>query len=390
MKNKLYYLIKSKVVLNIKGPNIERFIKRLKDNNINIINIYYIDKNINILIFLSDLEKVLKLKTIYDIDIVSYKGLFSFKNSILNNKFILISILICFILFYIGTSMIFSIDILTNDKKMKDKLMLELEDLGISKYKFKKDYNTLQIIKKKIKDKYRDSIEWIEIESLGTKYIVRYEERIKNKDNTKSEYRHIIAKRDAVIKSLNIKSGEVVGSVNTYVKKGDIIVSGYITKNDEVIDTVSSSGTVLGEVWYNVCIDYPYKYYEEKETGNKNKILVVKFLNKEIELFNFNKYKNKKKLSKTILKNNILPIKFLYQTQLETEVINESNTKENIISKALEYSNKKIESSLNKGEYISDYKILNKTLYDDYIKLNIFYSVVLDITDYQYISYKNS
>ena len=225
---------------------------------------------------------------------------------------------------------------------------------------------------------------------MGTKYIVRYEERIKNKDNTKSEYRHIIAKRDAVIKSLNIKSGEVVGSVNTYVKKGDIIVSGYITKNDEVIDTVSSSGTVLGEVWYNVCIDYPYKYYEEKETGNKNKILVVKFLNKEIELFNFNKYKNKKKLSKTILKNNILPIKFLYQTQLETEVINESNTKENIISKALEYSNKKIESSLNKGEYISDYKILNKTLYDDYIKLNIFYSVVLDITDYQYISYKNS
>ena len=88
--------------------------------------------------------------------------------------------------------------------------------------------------------------------------------------------------------------------------------------------------------------------------------------------------------------NNILPIKFLYQTQLETEVINESNTKENIISKALEYSNKKIESSLNKGEYISDYKILNKTLYDDYIKLNIFYSVVLDITDNQYISYKNS
>lgn len=390
MKNKLYYLIKSKVVLNIKGPNIERFIKRLKDNNINIINIDYVDKNINILIFLSDLEKVLKLKTVYDIDIVSYKGLFSFKNSILNNKFILISILICFILFYIGTSMIFSIDILTNDKKMKDKLMLELEDLGISKYKLKKDYNTLQIIKKKIKDKYRDSIEWIEIESLGTKYIVRYEERIKNKDNTKSEYRHIIAKRDAVIKSLNIKSGEVVGSVNTYVKKGDIIVSGYITKNDEVIDTVSSSGTVLGEVWYNVCIDYPYKYYEEKETGNKNKILVVKFLNKEIELFNFNKYKNKKKLNKTILKNNILPIKFLYQTQLETEVINESNTKENIISKALEYSNKKIESLLKKGEYISDYKILNKTLYDDYIKLNIFYSVVLDITDYQYISYKNS
>ena len=389
MKNKLYYLIKSKAVLNIKGPNIERFIKRLKDNNINIINIDYIDKNINILIFLSDLEKVLKLKTIYDIDIVSYKGLFSFKNSILNNKFILISILICFILFYIGTSMIFSIDILTNDKKMKDKLMLELEDLGISKYKFKKDYNTLQIIKKKIKDKYRDSIEWIEIESLGTKYIVRYEERIKNKDNTKSEYRHIIAKRDAVIKSLNIKSGEVVGSVNTYVKKGDIIVSGYITKNDEVIDTVSSSGTVFGEVWYNVCIDYPYKYYEEKETGNKNKILVVKFLDKEIELFNFNKYKTKKKFNKTILKNNILPIKFLYQTQLETEVINESNTKENIISKALEYSNKKIESSLNKGEYISDYKILNKTLYDEYIKLNIFYSVVLDITDYQYISYKN-
>ena len=121
MKNNVLYLLKSKLNINIRGHNIERFIKRLKNNNIEILNIKYIsNEEINIKIYKCDYDKVIKLKTIYEIEIVDYYGIVRTKNSLLNNKFIIIFILIAFISLYLITSLIFEVDVVTNDSKMEN------------------------------------------------------------------------------------------------------------------------------------------------------------------------------------------------------------------------------------------------------------------------------
>lgn len=383
MKNNVLFLIKSKISLNIKGNNIERFIKRLKNNNIELLKIKYISNDeINIKIYKYDYDKLIKLKTIYEVEILEYFGIAKIKNNILNNKYIIISIFLSLIFLYIITSMIFDVDVITNDSKMKNILFEELEKLGISKYKFKKNYLELQEIKSKLLKEYRNEIEWIEIENIGTKYIVRYEPRIKNDIEEETPLRNIIAKKDCVIRDMNISSGQIIKDVDSYVKKGDIIVSGYITLNGNIKDTISSSGTVYGETWYKVTITYPYKYKEVNETGNSKEVFTIKFLNKNIELFNFNKYKNKNIKEKTILKNNILPIKFVKQKQKETIVINENNTEEELINKAIKYAKEKMSKNFKKGEYIKDYKILNKVKNSDSITLNIFFNIVENVTEY--------
>ena len=379
-------MLKSKINIKVKGNNIERFIKRLKNNNIDILKIKYLSKNeIIIRIYKEDLDKLISIKTIYEITIIDYLGLEKYKLSIKNNKYIIISIMICLIWLYILSNIIFHIDIITNDTDMKNILIKELKEYKIEKYKFKKSYNKLQYIKKEILSKHKNEIEWIEIETIGTKYIVRYEPRIINEEKKQYELRNIIAKKDAVIKNLYVSNGQIIKNINSYVKKGDIIVSGYIKLNDSIKDTISSNGIVYGETWYKVTIDYPYKYKEEYKTGKEKKLFVFKFLNKDIELFNFNKYKTKKVEDKTILKNNILPIKFVIQKQYETKKYEENNNEKELIDNALKYSNKKIEEKLSENEYISDYKILNKIKKDKSIELNIFYSVVEDITEYQVI-----
>ena len=386
MKNNILFLIKSKLNLNIKGPNIERFIKRIKNNNIDILNITYISKDeVNIKIYKSDYYNVLNLKTIYEIDILNYYGIVKIKNNIFENKFTILFILFSLIFIYIISNMIFSIDVITNDSKMEESLLLELEELGIKKYNLKKNYNKIQEVKKNILSNHKNEIEWLEIESIGTKYIIRYEPRIKNQDVKEEGFRNIIAKKDSVIKSMNISRGQIIKGVNSYVKKGDIIVSGYIDLNGNIKDTVSSNGIVYGEVWYKVTINYPYKYKEEIYTGNGNKVLVIKILNKEIEVLNFNKFETKNITNKTLLKNNILPIKLVSQFQRETKVIDENNDEKDIIEKATNLSRKKIQEKLKDNEYISDYKILNMTKYSDSITLNIFFTAVEDITDYQEI-----
>jgi len=383
MKNSIYNILKSKVILKIIGINKERIIKRLKNNNIEILNIKYIEKGIIVKIYKKDYGKLLSIKTIYELEIINYNGLYAFKNKVLNNKYIIISILVCLIILYIVTNLIFSIDIITNDSNMKIKIEEELNNNGVSKYKFKKSYKELQNIKNNILSKYRSEIEWIEIEVIGTKYIIRYEPRIQNNIETNNNYRNIIASKNCLIKDMYVTSGQIIKNKNTYVKKGEIIVSGYIYLNDSIKDTVSASGTIYGECWYNVTVTYPFKYHEEKETGNSKNVIVIKLLNKEIELFNFNKYKDKKVNNTTLLKNNILPIKLIYQKQKEVTIIDENNTEEVSIEKAINYSKEKLKNNLDSDEYVNDYKILNKEIFSDSVKLNIFFSVIENITEYE-------
>ena len=378
--------MESKLNINIKGHNIERFLKRLKNNNIDVLNIIYISKDeINVKIYKKDYDKVIKLKTIYEIEIIDYYGLIKTKNDLLSNKYIIIFILISLVGLYLITSMIFEIDVVTNDSKMENIIISELEEYGIKKYKFKKNYIELQEIKSKLLSNHKEELEWIEIENIGTKYIIRYEPRIKNDIKNDTPLRHIIAKKDGVVRDMNISSGQIIKEIDSYVKKGDVIVSGYISLNGNIKDTVSSKGNVYAETWYKVTITYPYKYKEVKESGNSKEVFVIKILNKDIELFNFNKYKTKKVENKTILKNNILPFKIVKQKQRETIVIDEKNSEEDLIEKAINMSQNKMEEKLKKGEYIKDYKILNKTKHSDSITLNIFFNVVEDITQYQEI-----
>ena len=268
---------------------------------------------------------------------------------------------------------------------MKVKLLNELNNNGLKIYKFKKNYNELQVIKKNILEKYKNEIDWIEIENIGTKYIVRYEPRLNNNETKDNTLRHIIAKKSAIIYSLDVSSGQIIKLKNSYVKKGDIIVSGYISLNDNIKDTVSSRGIVYGEVWYEVTVTYPLKYKEKIKTGKNKNVFVLKLLNKEIEIFNLKHYKNKEVKKNIILKNNLLPFSLESQYQEELKIKDEDNTIDEAIKKGIDEATKKIENNLGDKEFILNKKVIGSFNDENSVTVKIFYSVIEDITDYQEI-----
>lgn len=378
--------MKSKVCLNIKGKNIIKFIKRLNNNKIELLDIKYIKNDmVNIKIYKSDYNQVMELKTIYEVEEIGYDGLLKVRKIINLNKFIIIFIILGLSVVIFLSNIVFEIEIVTNDFDMKEKILNELNDNGLKIYGFKKNYNDLQEIKNNILEKYKAQIDWLEIENIGTKYIVRYEPRIENPENEITNLRHIIASKDAIIYSLDISSGQIIKNKKSYVKKGDIIVSGYIYLNDQIKDTVSAKGNVFGEVWYEVTVTYPLKYKEEKSTGRSKNVYVLKILNKNIELFNFKYYKEKKVTSNTILKSNLLPFSLEKQYQEEIDIIDENNTVDQAIEKAVNLGSEKIKENLDENEFIIEHKILNQTNNDDSVTVKIFYSVCENITEYQEI-----
>ena len=372
----------SKVSLNIKGKNINRFIKKLRHQKIEILSIKYKDANqADIIIYKKDYETVLKIKSIYEITELDVFGLIKIKRKLKLSKHLIIITVIMFILFLILTHVIFDVEVIHSNKELRTLLLNELKKNGIKTFSFKKSYNEINKIKEKIMNKFPDQIEWLEIEENGTKYTVRVEERtIITKDDNNTP-RNIVAKKDGVLKKVIAKKGDIVKDMNDYVKKGDLIVNGELIFNDEVKGKVKAEGEAFAEVWYVTKTEYPMFTFKEEKTDNIKNVYAIKFLNHTFEL-TFNKFKTKKIEEQEILKHNLIPLKIVKQKQTETKVTDEILTVEEAISKAKQKAETDIKKKLSKGEYIIRSKYLKSTVKESIVEVEMFFAVYENITDY--------
>lgn len=386
MKDKILKIFSSSTKIKVTGRNINNFLKRLINNNINIEKVIPIShKEIDLIINYQDLDKVLKLKTIYNIKIIRYYGKLRIIKRIKKDIFILSSLLISLLLIYTLSNIIFKVEVIHSNKNIIKLVTKELEDNGIKKYKFVKNYQEIEKIKNKILEENKDTLEWLEIIREGTKYTIRVEERIINNKPKDNKIYNIVASKNAVIKNIYAESGEKIRSINTYVKKGDIIISSDITlPNNEKISK-TASGKVQGEVWYNINIEYPYQYHEIKYTGNKKKVLVLNLLNKRISFFDFHKYKTFNRNIKYIFNNNITPISLIYEDEYETNIINEVYDYNTAREKAITKAKEKILEKYPNIKDITNIKIIKEEDKKNKISLNLFVTCLEDITEYQEI-----
>ena len=385
MKNSLFVKLQNKVKLNIQGKNIERFIKRLKSNNIDLLNIKYLKYNsINIVIYQKDYDKVLKLKTTYEINQLDTYGIIKIKRIINVYKYALIFIALGIFLIIFLSNIIFNVEVIHNDKELREFLLNELEKYGLKKYKFKVSFQEIQKIKNSILEEYHDKIEWLEIEERGTSYIVRLESRVIPNQEVNYDKQNVVAKKSAIIKKIVAENGEVVKNINSYVNKGDVIISGNIYLNEEIKDIVKAEGKIYGEVWYNINVSYPYIYSEIKELDNFQDVYVLKILNKSLEL-TLNKFDDKRVEEEKILYHSFLPFSLVKQRQKEVQTISYVLTSEEAKDKAIEEAIKKMQERLNNEEKIIDYQVLKVNIKDDKIILDMFFTVYEDITSYSKI-----
>ena len=384
MKNKLFRIFSSNIRIKVNGKNTNNFIKRLIKNKINIIKVIPISyKEMDLIIDYNDLEEILKYKTIYNIKITKYYGKLKLLKFINKNKYIFIFLILGIVLITILSNIIFKVEVIHSNNNLIKYLTEELSTYGIKKYSFVKSYNEIEKIENKILENNKDKIEWLEIIREGTKYIVRVEERIINKNNNDNKIYEIVASKNAIIKRIDAISGEKVRTINTYVKKGDIIVSSYITKpnNELVID--SASGNVLGEVWYNVTIDFPYHYHEVIYTGNKKKVLVFNLINKRIPFFDFNEYKSFDKDIKYIFNNRVTPVNLSIEYQYETNIIDKKYNYEEAKEEAIRKAKDKLKDKYKLIQDIPKVIITSENQYKNRISLNLFISTLEDITEYR-------
>ena len=340
---------------------LNRFIKKCIDNNINLYNISYVKDKMVVLIDVKDYLKIKRLNYYSKIRVVKYDGLLNIKKIIKDNMFYISVIFLSFIWMNLLTNYIVDIEIIHSNSGIRRLLKEELDKNNIKKFSLAYSFEELDNITKKILADNKNNLEWVSIKKDGMKYIVKAEERIIKSEVVSDKPRDIVASKDAYITKVIGSKGNVLVRQGEYVKKGTVLISGKITLYEDVKGVTSASGSVYGNVWYECAVEIPKEISNERLTGRKrynlnvgNKILLR------------NKYQNFRQ--KNIREIKIFGLKIKFYREEEVEIIKTKTDDEYALRRLKEEFDKKLNG---KGVIIYQ-KVLKKEENNSTIKYRVF------------------
>lgn len=268
----------------------------------------------------------------------------------------------------------FFINIKTEDSKMYNLLKEELNKYGLTIFSLKPNYEKLSAIKDSIKYDCQDKIEWLELKQNGVILEVEFIERKQEEDSENKENMDIVASKNGYIMDMEVTSGEIRKNTGDYVKKGEVIVSSSITRNDKIVAKTSAKANVYAEVWYRVRINSPFEAIINSETGNNKKELVIKIFDKSFTIFS---YKSKNSKEKTFFSNAFFTLE-LKSTPITVET-KETYSKEALQKKLEDLALEKIKEQLGTNERILQQKTLKVSQNNATMNIEVFFKVYENI-----------
>ena len=368
-----------KVIVKIKKYKIYEIIKTLSKYNI-----YYnkLDKKEDSTILEINYKDYKKLKALFkkNTKIIKQTGIYGLIETLKKHYIFIISIILSYFVILILSNVCFGINIETNNNELKKIITEELNEYGIKKYKFKKNYNEITKIKNKILEDNKDKLEWLEITENGVYYNISLTERIiKETPSVENDIMDIVSTKDALIQKVIIRKGTDIKYVNDYVKKGEVIISGDIIKNEEVVGNVIPDGDIYGEVWYTVTTTVPYNFIEYTSTGEKINHYYINFLGNKMTILGKFNSSNVFIREETIIDKPYIFFKLMKEEKEIFEYKELTLSSSEAYEEALKRSDKSINAKLDDDEHIIDKKVLKKNEFSSKIEIEVFYRVYENI-----------
>lgn len=328
-------------------------------------------------------QKIKKLAPTYEITILKRTGKAYLIHLYKTKKIFLYSIIFAFLVIILLTNIIFSVRVVETDKEIKDMILTDLRENGITRFRFKVSYKRKEAIREKILEKEKDYLEWLEIEEIGTMYQVKVIRRINNPKEEELKPRSIVAKKKGRITRIEADYGEVTTKKNDVVDKGDTLISGLIKNKEEIKTKVAARGKVYAEVWYQVNLNLPTLYQEEIKTGNKKNTLEIIFLDKNIFISELFKYNNSISKETVLYNSPLIPFRISFTKKEEIKLKQVAYQEDKTLKKIKKLAVDKLKQRIGNDIKILSINVLKKKTSADKIEVELFFKVEEDITSYE-------
>lgn len=365
----------------IEGYNIEKVINMCRKENILLENIkrnratmLSVNIPVNQFKIVASIAKQSKCK----IKIKKKKGLPFVLKKYKKRKIFFISLIILFIALISLSKFVWNIDVVGNVKISNDEILeiAKSEGLDIGKLKKGIDINN---IAQKIRMERQD-VSWVGIKMSGTNVIIEVVEADLAPDVIDpNEYCNIVATKDAVIDKIYAQNGTLQVKEGDVVKKGTILVSGWLEGKYTGTRYVHATGKVVGKVWYSQTERVYYKQKKVNRTGKTEQRYAVNINNFAINLYKtlskfeiYDTIRTEKKLK--ISSNFYLPIKVVVNTNYEVIKEEQVITKDEAKEQAINEARKKLMEQIGDEENLVN-EYINTSECDEYIDVEVIYEV---------------
>ena len=370
------------VNISVEGYFIERFMNICISKKILLWNIKrekstFLYANVGIKNF-KKLKEIAR-KTKCKINIKEKKGLPFVLNRHRKRKIFLILLIVFFIIIFTLSNFIWNIEVKGTSNISKEEILETLKENGLKIGMAKNKIDTQKIINSIRLN--RDDVAWVGIGITGTNATVKIVEAdLKPEIIDENDYCNIVSEKEGLILKVTAKNGTPLVKKDDIVKKGSILIAGYIEGKYTGTRYVHSEGEVLAKVGYSKKDKIELQKQEYKQTGKNESKYSIRIKNFVINLYktlpNFENYDTiieEKKLK--IFSNFYLPIEIIKNTYYETELQEKEYTKEEAKEILIQQLEEQLKEEIKEPEKITN-KQINVYENDDSTEIELIYEVL--------------
>ena len=392
MKNGWIEFLFGRVTVKVSGRGIERFLNILTRNGLLIWNVRrHGTETITFKMRLKDALRIRKFarKSNCSIAFLQRSGVPFLLKRLLKNSGFLSGFVVFFLIILFLSNVIWGIDIKGAKPAAEHQIRKELDKMGVKIGKLQFFVDNVEAIQRKLTNNI-GALTWVGVELKGTTYQFQVVEKNEPKKPEILSPRNLIAKKKAIIVKMFVENGQQVVNIHDHVEPGQLLVSGEIGMEGKT-QQVAATGEVWGETWYKGHVELPLNTNFKVFNGNVEEKHYIKVGNLEIPVWGFGKPKFKSYETETnvhqihFLKWS-LPISFENKTLREREDITRTYNEKQAEQLALELAKKKIKKQLDDDAIIKDEKILQRTIKNGKVILDIHFKIYENIAIGQPIS----
>lgn len=228
---------------------------------------------------------------------------------------------------------------------------------------------------------------WIGVERMGTKVLIKVVESTRPDPKELLSPRNLIAGKNAVVTQIFAEKGIPRVAPNTYVRKGDVLISGIIG-SEQYRQVVPAEGKVMGLVWYTSTIEVPKTQVHFAYTGTFHNRFYLVFGTRALQITGYGKpqYAEAKAIGerKTLHFGKwVLPFGWLQEKVYEVVKVEHSLDDETARAMGLERAREEILRGGGKDTRITTETLLSSQTENGMLKLRVHFEVEEEITQEQ-------
>ena len=388
------------VTIVVRGRTPEHFLETCVQHEIEIWDVKKVSQfECQAAVRLSSIKVIRKLvrNTSYKIHFIHKNGLPFITKKLCKRKEIVISIIVAFMMILFLSNILWKIEITGVPQEVERKITKQLNEYGIHKGSWTFTIVSPKSIQQQLMDDIPELL-WIGVDKKGTSLHFNGVEKEMVKKKKVKGPSHLVAAKKGVIQKMYVSKGVPLKEVNQYVKPGDVLVSGEVTKEiqkgQDVKDKedrkekkekqVSATGEVIAKTWYETKVEVPFQMQYEALTGEYETKYAIQLADFKIPFWGIGKSDYDKVQIETE-KSDIhflkwkLPLQFIDTKILEKQSTEKKRTKNEARTYGKKQARQELQLQLGPKAEIIQEKILHERIENGKVKLTLYYTVEEDI-----------